>query len=470
MNTSQSSAEPAATNPFAEKLTRLRATYNSGLTRPLAWRLQQLKQLDAMLSEHEAELLQALQKDLGKSHAEGWLTELGFLHSDIRHTCKNLAKWIKPTKVSQPLLAWPGRSKLQPEPLGVVLIIGAWNYPLQLLLSPLVAALAAGNCALVKPSELAPQTAALLERLLLDYLAADAIQIVTGGADTAQHLLALQWDHIFYTGGGRVGRIVMRAAAEYLTPVTLELGGKSPAVVLADADLAVAAKRIAWGKWINAGQTCIAPDYILVDETVKDALVKHLLDAIQAFFGEAIDQAEDYGRIVNSEHCRRLAGYLEPVAANILFGGEVDVAERYIQPTLVEVTDVNTPLMQEEIFGPILPIIGVKNLAEAEQFIRQRDKPLALYGFSKSARQLQHLTEHTHAGNQCNNDTLMFMLNPELPFGGVGPSGMGRYHGKFGFTTFSHMKAVMTRPFWSDPSFRYPPYTSFKQKLLRWLS
>jgi aldehyde dehydrogenase (NAD+) len=449
-------------------LAKLRTTYQSGLTKPHAWRKQQLQQLQLMLDEHENEFLEALQHDLGKSSAEGWLTELGFLKSDIKHTLHHLNGWMKPQRVRQPLLAWPGKSYLHPEPLGVVLIIGAWNYPIQLLFSPLVAAIAAGNCAIVKPSELSPKTAALIERLLPDYLAAEAFQVITGGAEVASELLRHRFDHIMYTGGGRVGRIVMRAAAEHLTPVTLELGGKSPAVVLADADIMVAARRIAWGKWINAGQTCIAPDYVLIDEAKHDEFIAALKHCCDEFFGEDPQHANDYGRIVNRQHFDRLTGYLKD--GRIAFGGEFDGDDRYIQPTVLCDVERESKVMQDEIFGPILPVLKIKNLAEAIDFIQNRDKPLALYGFSKSARQLKQLTEHTHAGNQCNNDTLMFMLNPELPFGGVGPSGMGRYHGKFGFDTFSHMKSVMTRPFTMDPRFRYPPYTSFKQKLLRWLS
>lgn len=446
----------------------LRTTYATGMTRSFSWRQQQLEALDKLIVEHEEELLQALADDLGKSKAEGWLTEVGFLRSDIKHTLKHLRQWMRPQRVSQPMMAWPGKSYLQPEPLGVVLIMGAWNYPLQLLLSPLVAALAAGNCAVVKPSELAAATATLLARLLPDYLDTNAVKVVTGGADVAQQLLAERFDHIMYTGGGRVGKIVMKAAAEHLTPVTLELGGKSPAVVLDDADIPTTARRIAWGKWINAGQTCIAPDYVLVDARRHDALVQELQRAIREFFGAEADQAGDYGRIVNEQHWQRLVEYLND--GTVAHGGNYERNERYIEPTILTAVAADSAVMQEEIFGPILPIIPVNNLAEAIEFIQRRDKPLALYGFSNNKAALKQLTEQTHAGNQCNNDTLMFMLNPKLPFGGVGPSGMGRYHGKFGFDTFSHQKALMTRPFWFDPKFRYPPYTSFKQKLLRWFS
>ncbi len=451
-----------------DMMQRLRHSYISGLTRPLSWRINQLKQLQLMLEEHESDLLKALESDLGKSKAEGWLTELGYLNSDIDYTCKHLRKWMRGKRVSQPLMAWPGKSFLHPEPLGVVLIIGAWNYPLQLLLSPLVAALAAGNCAVVKPSELAPNTADIIAKLLPDYLANEAVQVVTGGAEVAQELLAQRFDHIMYTGGGRVGRIVMEAAAKHLTPVTLELGGKSPAVVLDDADIKTAARRIAWGKWLNAGQTCIAPDYVLVADSRRDEFIAALKQAVEDFYGADASDANDYGRIVNEQHWQRLVGYLEQ--GTVVHGGDYDRQQRFLAPTIITEVAVDSPIMEEEIFGPILPVLSVPNLASAVEFIRERDKPLALYGFSASKRALQQLTEQTHAGNQCNNDTLMFMLNPELPFGGVGPSGMGSYHGKFGFDTFSHQKAVMQRPFWFDPKFRYPPYTSFKQKLLRWFS
>ena len=451
-----------------DMMQRLRHSYISGLTRPLSWRVNQLKQLQLMLEEHESDLLKALESDLGKSKAEGWLTELGYLNSDIDYTCKHLRKWMRGKRVSQPLMAWPGKSFLHPEPLGVVLIIGAWNYPLQLLLSPLVAALAAGNCAVVKPSELAPRTANIIAKLLPDYLANEAVQVVTGGAEVAQELLAQRFDHIMYTGGGRVGRIVMEAAAKHLTPVTLELGGKSPAVVLDDADIKTAARRIAWGKWLNAGQTCIAPDYVLVADSRRDEFIAALKQAVEDFYGTDASDANDYGRIVNEQHWQRLVGYLEQ--GTVVHGGDHDRQQRFLAPTILTEVAIDSPVMEEEIFGPILPVLSVPNLASAVEFIRERDKPLALYGFSASKRALQQLTEQTHAGNQCNNDTLMFMLNPELPFGGVGPSGMGRYHGKFGFDTFSHQKAVMQRPFWFDPKFRYPPYTSFKQKLLPWFS
>lgn len=453
---------------FVFLMQQLRTTFDSGVTRNIEWRQRQLKQLAALLKDHENELLEALQLDLGKSHAEGWLTELSVVNKEIQHTLNHLPQWMKAKRVRQPFLAMPGKSYLHPEPLGIVLIIGAWNYPIQLMLSPLIAALAAGNCVILKPSELAPRTAELLANTIPQYLAHDAINVVNGGADIVTDLLQNRFDHILYTGSERVGKIVMRAAAEYLTPVTLELGGKSPAVILADANIKTTARRLAWGKWINAGQTCIAPDYVLVDESIQNELVAALKEASQTMFGVTPQSAEDYGRIVNDAHFNRLISYLNN--GKVAFGGDFNASERYLAPTVLTHVNIDSPIMRDEIFGPILPIIPISSLTEAIDFIQQREKPLALYGFSNSNKKLRQLTEATSAGNQCNNDTLMFMLNPELPFGGVGRSGMGRYHGYFGFETFSHVKAVMYRSTRPDPSFRYPPYTKFKRRIMRWLS
>lgn len=454
--------------PAEADLVRLRQTFASGLTQPLAWRLEQLAALQTMLRQHESELVTALSADLGKNSYDSWVTEIGYLHRDIRHTRKHLRSWLTAKRLSHPLLAWPGRSEIRPEPLGVVLIFGAWNYPVQLLLSPLVAALAAGNCAVIKPSELAPATAELLERILPNFLSRNAVQLVTGGADTATALLKHRFDHIFYTGGGEVGKRVMHAASDFLTPVTLELGGKSPAIVLADAELKVAAKRIAWGKWLNAGQTCIAPDYVLVEDSVHDQFVAHLGDAIQEFYGDDPEQSDDYGRIINHRHWQRLTSYLE--TGTIAIGGDSNGGQNYISPTVLTQVPADSPVLNEEIFGPILPVISVSSLATAGDYIRAHDKPLALYAFSENVMTLEQIKAELPAGSHCFNDTLMFMLNPELPFGGVGASGMGRYHGRYGFETFSHMKAVMTRSTRFDPSFRYPPYSSWKRKLMRWFT
>ncbi len=366
------------------------------------------------------------------------------------------------------MLAWPAKSELVPEPLGTVLILGAWNYPVQLLLAPLIAAIAAGNCAIIKPSEHASEVATVIARHLPDYLDSSAFKIVTGDVQVSAELTQLPFDHIFYTGGENAARSILAAAAPNLTPVTLELGGKSPAVVMADCDLAVTARRIVWGKFLNAGQTCIAPDYLLVESSVQDQLINALKRAITEFYGDEPQHSDDYGRIIHSQHHQRLVGLLEGQA--IAFGGDSSGKDNYLSPTLVTNVANDHPLMTDEIFGPILPIVPIDSANQAIEIINAKPKPLALYAFSKNQRTLSQFTRHIAAGNVCYNDTLMFMLNDEMPFGGVGRSGMGRYHGKFGFDTFSHLKPVMTRRFILDVALRYPPYSKLKDKLLSWFS
>ena len=444
---------------------RLQQSYVLGKTKTFAWRKAQLEALQRMLSENEAAFVEALNADLGKSEAEAFTTEIGFLLSDIQHTKKHLRQWMKARKVSTPLLAQPARSSLQPEPLGTVLIIGAWNYPVQLTLAPYVAALAAGNCALLKPSELAPASSALMASLIPRYLDGDAVAVVEGDKDVASELLSLPFDHIFYTGGEAVGKIVMAAAARNLTPVTLELGGKSPCVVDANTDITTTARRIVWGKWTNAGQTCIAPDYVLVERSCADALIDKLGKEIIRQFGNQPLQSKDYGRIVNERHLTRLKQYTE--GHEIVIGGQLDEARRKLAPTVILNPDIDTPVMQEEIFGPVLPVIEVSSVSEAIDFIKRRHKPLAAYLFSESPSMQQQFVEEVSAGSVCINDTMMFMANPQLPFGGVGNSGMGRYHGKFGFDTFSHLKSVMQRSFWFDVAIRYAPSSARKRFLLK---
>ncbi|RUO64876.1 aldehyde dehydrogenase family protein [Idiomarina ramblicola] len=455
-------------NPFESTLQALKSHYDSGLTRPLSWRLNQLKQLQRFLTENEKSLLQALKSDLNKHPSEARLTELQFLQSDIKQTIKALPKWSKPRKVGNPLLAWPAKSQLVPEPLGIVLILGAWNYPLQLLLAPLVAAIAAGNCAVIKPSEHAAATADLLSRQLPDYLDNSAIKIVTGAVTESQQLTALPFDHIFYTGGEKAAKAILSAAAENLTPVTLELGGKSPAVVLADAPIQVAARRIVWGKFLNAGQTCIAPDYVLAEDSIKESLITAMKQELINFYGDNPRHSDCYGRIIHQDHWQRLTQMLEQ--ENVVIGGDSEKDEHYLAPTIVDGVSDNSALMQEEIFGPILPVLTIKSAADAIEKIQHHPKPLALYVFSNNQRLLDLFTQQVSAGNVCYNDTLMFMLNDELPFGGVGHSGMGRYHGKWGFDTLSHLKPVMKRSFRFDVALRYPPYSKLKDKILSWFS
>ncbi|WP_100642766.1 aldehyde dehydrogenase family protein [Alteromonas facilis] len=448
-----------------DTFTQLNAYFATGATHDYPWRVQQLRQLDKMIVEHQLDIQKALAADLGKCEMEAWISEIGYLQAEIKHTIKHLKGWMRPRKVSSPLLAQPGKSYLKPDPLGVVLIIGAWNYPFQLVLAPLIAAIAAGNCAILKPSELSVATSALIAKLVPQYLDNKAVAVIEGGKDETTEILKLPFAHSFYTGGEAVGKIVMRAAAEHLTPVTLELGGKSPCIVDSNTNLAVTAQRIVWAKWMNAGQTCVAPDYVLV----KRDFVEPLVDAIKAKlikqYGNDPHASKDYGRIVNERHCARLASYLE--GQNVVHGGEVNTDERYIAPTIVQAPDATDPVMTEEIFGPILPIIPVDSMDDAIAFVNQRAKPLAMYIFTHDSHLEQRILDKTSAGSVCINDGFMFMVNSELPFGGVGHSGMGSYHGKWGFDTFSHLKSVMKRSFWFDLDVRYAPFNKTKLSLLK---
>lgn len=445
----------------------LRTYFRSGTTADLAWRRQQLSQLRRMLSDNEQRFLQALRQDLHKAPLEGYATEVSALYGDIDHALKHLKTWTRRRRAATPLVAQPGKSYIQPEPLGVVLIIGAWNYPLQLLLSPLVPAIAAGNCAVVKPSELAPATSCLVAELLPQYLDSDAFACVEGAVPETTALLEQRWDHILYTGGGQVGKIVMAAAARHLTPVTLELGGKSPCIVADDANITVAARRIAWGKFTNAGQTCIAPDYLLCTKATAERLLPAIESAVRDMFGENPRHSGDYGRIVNSRHVERIARYLAD--GEVIWGGEVDPEDRYVAPTLLRHVSPESPVMQEEIFGPVLPVIELQDFSQVEEFVNSREKPLALYVFTQSDATANRILNRCSSGNACVNDCMMFMAAHDLPFGGVGPSGMGAYHGEHGFKTFSHFKAVMKRRNILDLDVRYAPFTERKFKLLRML-
>jgi aldehyde dehydrogenase (NAD+) len=444
---------------------RLRGAFNAGRTRPYAWRREQLLALRCLLTEREGELAAALHADLGKNLFEAVNTEIGFVIKEVDHALRHLRSWMRARRAKTPMLTQPGSSSVQPIPKGVVLIIGAWNYPVELLGSPLVAALAAGNAVVLKPSEISAHTSAAWSSLLPQYLDAQAVAIVEGGAEVTTGLLAERFDHILYTGNEKVGRIVMTAAAQHLTPVTLELGGKSPCIVDADADLAVAAARIAWSKFMNAGQTCIAPDYLLVVESVLPTFLVELKKRLLKSFGEDPARSADYGRIVSARHLARLQSYLaghEP-----FIGGQVDAAARYMAPTVVLNPPLDSALMQEEIFGPILPVLSVASSAAAVAIIRERPAPLALYAFTRDPELQRQVSEDLHAGSVCINDAIVFRVSPELPFGGVGPSGMGRYGGWYGFETFSHMKAVMKRGFRFDVELRYPPYSATKLKWMR---
>ena len=448
-------------------LSRLNDTFYSGKTKPLAWRKSQLLALKRLLLENENAIYQALQEDLNKCEFESFISEYNFVLKDIKLFIKRLKKWSAPKKVSTPLLAQPGSSKIVPEPYGTVLIMGAWNYPLQLVLSPMVAAIGAGNCVVLKPSELAQATSTLLATLIPKYMDNDAFSVYEGGVEETTALLKQRFDYIMYTGSENVGKIVMRAAAEHLTPVTLELGGKSPCIIDDTVNMSVAADRLVWGKFLNAGQTCIAPDYILVNKDKTSELIEALKASIEKQYSTVPKESKDYGRIINPRHFDRISDYITAEKDKVIYGGQVDAEQKFITPTLILNPSVDSDVMQQEIFGPILPIIEVDNINETIRFIKDREKPLALYMFSKDQNNIDAVTKQTSAGTLCVNDAVIFMVNPELPFGGVGHSGMGSYHGQWGFKTFSHFKPVMHRSFMADAPIRYAPYTKLKKKLFK---
>ena len=463
-----SHASRGAVSHAAEVVAAARRAFDDGVTKPREWRVAQLRALRSLLVDHEDELAEALHADLGKSATEAWVTETGFVVREIDHTLRHLRSWTAPRRVPVPLALAPGRAKVVREPLGVVLVIAPWNYPVQLCLAPLVGALAAGNAVVLKPSEVAPATSRVLARLLPLKLDAAAVHVVEGAVPETTALLAERFDHIFYTGNGVVGRVVLEAAARHLTPVTLELGGKSPAYVADDADLEVTARRLVWGKFTNAGQTCVAPDYVLASRSTLDALKPLLRQAIREAFGDDPSASADYGRIVNARHFERLTALVDP--ARVVAGGRSDASTRYLEPTLVEVDDADDPrelVMRDEIFGPVLPLVAVDGLDAAIDVVNRRDKPLALYVFTGSDEVRQRFVRDTSSGALGFNIPLAHLAVPGLPFGGVGPSGMGAYHGERSVAVFSHDKAVLTLPTRPDTTvWVRPPFTSLKEQVI----
>ncbi len=442
-----------------------RAVFDSGRTRPLDWRMRQLEGLASFLQVREAELGDALRQDLGKPALEAYVAEINFVAGEIETTKKRLASWMKPERVWTSLPVQPGRSSIVREPLGVVLVIAPWNYPLHLAIAPLVGALAAGNAAVVKPSEVAPATSAALARWLPQHVDPEAVKVVEGGVPETTELLAERFDLIFYTGNGTVGRIVMAAAAKHLTPVVLELGGKSPCIVDRDVDLDVAARRIVFGKFYNAGQTCVAPDYVLAHEAIEGPLLERIRATIRQFYGDDPKTSPDYGRIVNARHHQRLMKLVG--SGEVVIGGEADEADRYLAPTVLRAVSPDSPVMAEEIFGPILPVLTVRSIDEAIAFVNARPKPLALYVFSSNDAVQDQVLERTTSGGATVNHVWLHLGVHGLPFGGVGESGMGAYHGRASFETFSHRKAVLRKPTSIDPSIMYPPYDAAKQRWLK---
>jgi len=435
-------------------------------TKDINFRKEQLQKLKQTINDYQDTITNALFQDLGKPTFEGILTEVAYCNEEIDYILKHLDRWTKKKPVNTPFQFFPANSFIVPEPLGQVLIISPWNYPFKLVMIPLLGAIAAGNCAIIKPSEITPNTSQVVADLISQTFDPNYITVVEGDKTVAQELLQQKFDHIFYTGNSAVGKIVMKAAAENLTPVTLELGGKSPCIVEPDIHIEHSARRIIWGKFINAGQTCIAPDYLLVHRDIKEQLVSAMKDCIREFYGDNPAESPDYARIVNNQHFNRLSEFLKD--GKLIVGGERDAETRYIAPTLLEDISWDDAVMQDEIFGPILPILEYDDLDSAIAQINHRPKPLALYLFSKDKKKQQQVLQQTSAGGITLNDTIIHIASPELPFGGVGESGMGVYHGKASFDTFTHYKSVTKRKFWLDLKLRYPPYAG-KFKFLKFL-
>jgi aldehyde dehydrogenase (NAD+) len=463
--TTESVAPPAqATSDIPGIVRRLRETFKTGRTRTLEWRKQQLQALERMMAENEGAITEALDKDLGRGPFEAWLADIASTAGEAKDAAKNVRKWMRRKYRLLEMAQLPGRGWIEYEPYGTVLIIGAWNFPFVLTLGPAVGAIAAGNTMVLKPSEVCPASSALMAELVPRYLDNDAIVVIEGDGATSQELIAQGFDHICFTGGTEIGRKVYEGAAPHLTPVTLELGGKSPVIVSADADIDVAAKRIAWTKLINSGQICIAPDYVLADAKIRDELVDKIKAAVTTFESENPDGK----RIVNERHFDRLTTALAATKGEVVVGGGSDASKISIQPTVVVDPDPAEPLMTDEIFGPILPVMTVQSIDDAIGFVNSRPKPLSAYLFTKTKSVRERVIKEISAGGMVINHLLFQFSTNKLPFGGVGPSGMGAYHGKFGFEQFSHKKTVMTKPTRPDlGAFIYPPYTEKAFKLAR---
>jgi aldehyde dehydrogenase (NAD+) len=442
-----------------------RQFYSSGITKNLEYRRKQLKKLHKLIDREDSLIIDALKKDMSKPTLEAYAAEIALVRGEIEHAITNLGSWTKPVRVRTPLRLLPSSSSIIPEPLGVVLIISPWNYPFQLAMVPLIGAIAAGNCAVIKPSELSTHTAGVIEELITRHMDPRYVSVVNGGPDTARELLTHRFDHIFFTGSSGVGRIVMEAASRHLTPVTLELGGKSPCIVDRDVNIDYAARRIAWGKFFNAGQSCVAPDYVLVDSRIKDEFTDALKKTVIRFYGTDPRKNPYFARIVNRSHFDRLMGYLGQ--GSTVVGGQALAQELFIAPTVLDGVAPDAPIMQEEIFGPILPLISFSTFPEALAFVNSRPKPLALYLFTTDKIKQELARTETSSGSLCINDAVVQFASQFLPFGGVAESGMGHYHGKASFDTFSHAKGIVKNTMKFDIPLRYVPYR-FKLPLVKW--
>lgn len=434
--------------------------FEKGYTKNINLRIDALKKLKNSIKINEENICKALKKDLNKSKFEAFITEIGIVYDEITVAIKNIKKWSRTKRVKTPITNFLASSYIYSEPYGVVLIMSPWNYPFQLIMAPLVGAISAGNCVLLKPSELAVETEKIIVKIIKDTFASEYIGVTTGGVGESKAILKEKFDYIFYTGGISVGKIVMKAAAEHLTPITLELGGKSPCIVDTDANIDLAARRIAWGKFLNAGQTCVAPDYLVVHKEIKNKLINSIKKYIKDYFGNNPMESEDYPRIINDKHFKRLQGYLNE--GKIVLGGNTDTDNLYVEPTIIDEVDLRNKIMQEEIFGPILPIIEFEHIHEVVHIVKNNPKPLALYYFSEDKNKQEFVIKNISFGGGCINDTIMHLSTSTLPFGGVGSSGMGSYHGRASFETFSHKKSILKKSNLIDIKVRYAP---FKGKL-----
>ncbi|UTH02044.1 aldehyde dehydrogenase [Macrococcoides canis] len=436
----------------------VRDFFQTQATKDIKFRKKYLKALKKSIKKHESDILDALKSDLRKNKVEAYATEIGFVKKELSYIIKELKNWAKTKSVTTPMMQFPAKSFIKYEPYGTVLIIGPFNYPFQLVMSPLIGALAAGNCAVVKPSEMTPQTSMVVQEILEEVFPENYVKVIQGEKEVTSQLLDERFDYIFFTGSTKVGQIVYEKASKHLTPVTLELGGKSPAIIDDTANLKVAAERVAFGKFMNAGQTCVAPDYVLIDNKVKMKFVKALQSTIQEFYGTQTEQSEDFGRIVNDNHFNCLVNIIEDSRQQVIYGGESNADELFVAPTIILDPELSDSVMQQEIFGPILPIIGYETLNEVYDIVEQYEKPLALYLFTEDSDQITAVFNRLSFGGGCVNDTILHLANPNLPFGGVGHSGIGSYHGKYSFELFSHEKSYITKSTKLESGLLFPPY------------
>lgn len=457
----------------SEILKRQKEFFRTGGTLPVRYRLECLKRLRETIVSSESEILGALKEDLGKSATEAYMTEVGMALSELSCAIRNLRKWSRTRRTSTPLAQFPARSFIIPEPYGNVLIMSPWNYPFLLCISPLASALAAGNTAVVKPSAYSPASSAIIRRIVEKALPQETAAVVEGGRDVNSGLLEQDFDYIFFTGSKTVGRLVMEKAAVRLTPVTLELGGKSPVIVDPSADIRVAAARIVFGKYLNCGQTCVAPDYVIVHESIRDSFIAACKREILGMYGLDILQNPEYGKIINRKHFDRLCGIMDEIRGKCVFGGSANAENLRIEPSVYSLGSISAPetdslkIMQEEIFGPLMPVLTYRETEEAVGYIDRHPRPLATYIFTSDRKTAKKLLDRLHFGGGCVNDTIIHLASENLPFGGLGESGMGHYHGKYGFETFSHLKSIVDKPYWLDLPMRYQPFTGLKDRLIR---